>query len=105
MSRLELLDRVLLVELYLKSLSIPQKLLFGVDFLIVLFLEPYFFEGNVTADSYCSMIRNHVIPSLKRKRCFSTTIYQQDGAPAHTAFRTIEFLKEQFGAQLMCKTS
>jgi len=68
-------------------------------------LEPYFFEGNVTADSYCSMIRNHVIPSLKRKKCFSTTIYQQDGAPAHTAFRTIEFLKEQFGAQLICKNS
>jgi hypothetical protein len=66
-------------------------------------LEPYFFDSNVTSDSYCTMILTHVIPLLKRKRLFSSTVYQQDGAPAHTSHQTINLLKQQFGSRLISR--
>lgn len=66
-------------------------------------LEPYFFDSNVTSDSYCTMIATHAIPLLKRKKVFSSTMYQQDGAPAHTSHKTINLLKEYFGSRLISK--
>jgi hypothetical protein len=68
-------------------------------------LEPYFFDGNVTADSYCTMIHSHAIPLLKKRRCFSITFYQQHGAPAHTSNMAMDLLKEQFGSHLISKKS
>ena len=66
-------------------------------------LKPYFFDGNVTSNAYCDLILNHVIPQLKLKRCFSKTIYQQDGAPAHTSNQTLALLHKKFPGRLISK--
>ena len=69
------------------------------------FLPPYFFEGNVTSDLYGELILKHVIPQLKRKRKFSATVYQQDGAPAHTSHHSMEILSHHFRNRLIAKNS
>lgn len=67
-------------------------------------LEPFFFEDNngasvtINSQRYCSMIEHHVIPKLKEKRAFSSTIFQQDGASPHTSHQTLSLLKKHFGS-------
>lgn len=66
-------------------------------------LPPYFFEENgttVTIDSerYCKMLVEHLIPLLKARHAFSTTILQQDGATPHTARITKHLLQLHFGS-------
>ena len=43
------------------------------------------------------MLKDYLIPNLKKHKKFSTTIFQQDGATPHTALNTKEFLKREFG--------
>jgi hypothetical protein len=67
-------------------------------------MEPFFFEVDgkpsyVTGERYREMIKNHLIPQMKRHRSFSRAIFQQDGAPPHTAQETKELLQQQFGAE------
>jgi len=62
-------------------------------------IGPYFFEGNVTSDSYCNMLQNHWaelledVPLHIRRDMW----FQQDGAPPHYANITREFLTKKFG--------
>ena len=59
-------------------------------------LKPYFFEGNVNGENYLDMLREHMIPELKRHRAFNRTIFMQDGAPPHFSLAVRNFLDAQF---------
>ena len=59
-------------------------------------IGPFFLEGGVTADNYIQMLRDEFIPALQARRIFLSSHFQQDGAPAHTAIATRNFLTDTF---------
>lgn len=76
----------------------PRKICVWIGFTSTFCLEPYFFEGTITAASYLQMLQNHVQPSLTRLDKLSSTIFQQDGAPAHFGKVVRSYLEKTFGA-------
>ena len=48
-------------------------------------IGPFFFEGNVDADSYLEMITEKFYPAFERLDYASQIIFMQDGAPPHWA--------------------
>ena len=60
----------------LKSPSVCFWAMISFDYGIV----HHVIDGTVTGDKYCDLLREIVIPFLRRKR---SLIYQQDGAPCH----------------------
>ena len=68
---------------------------------------PYVFEENgrsVTVNSahYVAMIRNFLIPELRRRRLNQFRIwFQQDGATAHTSRETMAALRRLFPGKLI----
>ena len=44
------------------------------------------------------MLQNHVRPELRRRRMINSTIFMQDGAPAHHATDVRRYLEATFGA-------
>ncbi|CAF4766205.1 unnamed protein product, partial [Rotaria sp. Silwood2] len=46
---------------------------------------PFFFEDNVTSQTYLQMLKSHIIPQLEEQPTFQTMIWQQDGAPQRRA--------------------
>ena len=58
---------------------------------------PYFFPGTVTAASYCDILENFLLPDLAAANV-GNLLFMQDGAPAHTALVTRDFLVNTFGA-------
>lgn len=59
-------------------------------------IGPFFLEGGVTATAYISMLRNELLPELVRRGIDKSAHFQQDGAPAHTALITRNFLNRHF---------
>lgn len=59
-------------------------------------IGPFFINGSITSESYINMLRTHFIPALEDKGILLSTHLQQDGAPAHTAHATRNFLHETF---------
>ena len=59
-------------------------------------IEPFFFEGTLNGERYLNLLQNHVIPFLKNKRCLSSTIFQQDGAPPHIENNVKKYLNDKF---------
>ena len=59
-------------------------------------IGPFFFESTVTSKSYKEMLEDFFIPQLKRKRRFTTTIFQQDGAPPHWSLEVRSLLNSKF---------
>ena len=57
---------------------------------------PVFIPQNerVNADAYIKLLTKHVLPWIKRTFPDGNYVWQQDGAPCHTAKKTQEFLKE-----------
>lgn len=55
-------------------------------------IGPYFFDGNVTAESYLEMLTNFLWPQVMRRRM----LFQQDGAPSHYALVVRNWLDEKF---------
>lgn len=65
---------------------------------------PYFFPSTVTGDSYRAIISEMFIPDIvERLGSIAEVCFQQDGAPAHTAKLTMEFLKSQFGNNVISR--
>ena len=60
-------------------------------------IGPIFPEGNVNADAYQNMLETQFLPELRKLFYPSKTWFQQDGAPAHTAASTVEYLNNTFG--------
>ena len=62
-------------------------------------IEPYFFDQTVNSRNYLEMLRNHVRRELgRRRRRIRSTIFMQDGAPAHYATEVRWYLEATFGA-------
>lgn len=63
-------------------------------------IGPYFFHNQiVNARMYRNMLRNFVIPDLRRQNIDpKTIIFMQDGAPIHGTEQVRRFLKENFFA-------
>ena len=49
------------------------------------------------------MLQNQLIPQLKQRRSFSTTIFMQDGAPLHYASSVREFLNKNFPSRVISR--
>lgn len=70
---------------------------------------PYFFESDdgttstVNGERYRIMIREFLIPRIKRQRALRNTWFQQDGATSHTARETMALLKKTFPNRLISR--
>jgi len=60
-------------------------------------MQPFFFEETVNGERYLAMINDHVLPALRRARKIRSTIFMQDGAPAHIFGGVKEVLLQHFG--------
>ena len=77
----------------------PQKFCVWVGFNASFILEPYFFDQTVNSRNYHEMLQNHVRPELGRRRRIRSTIFMQDGSPAHYATEVRWYLEATFGAE------
>ena len=60
-------------------------------------IGPFFIDGNLNAEKYLNLLRDEIIPTLRRLNINLNRIwYQQDGCPAHNARAVCEFLQETF---------
>ena len=48
-------------------------------------IGPFFFDGNVTADSYLQMITDKIYPAFRRLNNPSDIVFMQDGAKKNQA--------------------
>ena len=79
----------------------PERVVVWCGLSASLIIGPYFFPGTVTADSYTDMLRNYLVPGLRRRNILNTITFQQDGASPHTAHRVLEYLQQQFNGRLI----
>ena len=68
--------------------------------------RPYFFEEScetvtVTSNRYYEMIENFLLPRLYEFDDSEDFWFQQDGATAHTALRSLGMLREMFPSRLI----
>lgn len=62
-------------------------------------IGPYFFDGSINAESYLTMLTDYFLPNLHELYGDTSDVFfQQDGAPAHSAFIVRDFLDEYFPA-------
>ena len=59
-------------------------------------IGPFFFDGNVTGETYLKMLKNVILPQLQQQQNFRKMIWQQDGAPAHYSTVVREFSDDTF---------
>lgn len=60
-------------------------------------IGPYFFEDNVTGDSYLEMLTDYLLPTLHANGFDSSKIiYMHDGAPPHIAIPVRQCLDDNF---------
>lgn len=79
-----------------KSLH-PEKICVWFGFTSTFCIVPYFFDTTINAENYLKMLQTHVRPALTRMRKLSSTIFMQDGAPAHFSSRVRNYLEQTFG--------
>ena len=73
-------------------------------------LLPFFYEPGtkLTTTEYINKLAREVFPKLRQvlgNRMFDRMYWQQDGAPCHTANRTIRFLDQVFGHRMLAYKS
>lgn len=59
-------------------------------------IGPFFFDQNVTGETYLDLLQNNVGPLLQARDDFEDLWWQQDGAPPHYALIVREWLDEWF---------
>ena len=59
----------------------------------------YFFLDTVTAQAYRYVVEHFLLPDLEAANLRNDLWFLRDGAPAHTALETRQFLVEAFGAE------
>jgi transposase len=77
----------------------PEHVTVWCGFTTKFVIGPYFFDGTVNAERYLTMLRDFVIPELKRHRALRKVTFQQDGASPHVAAAVKDFLSANFGTQ------
>jgi hypothetical protein len=68
-------------------------------------IGPLFPEGKIDAELYQQMINDEFLPLLREHTTTGNTWFQQDGAPAHTAGTTVDFLNGVFRTHWIGKGS
>lgn len=67
-------------------------------------IGPFFFEDNVSQVSYINLLKEKVFPEFERQNIDTSKIwFQQDGAPAHRAYRTLSVLEDKFEERIISK--
>ncbi|CAF3839089.1 unnamed protein product [Rotaria sp. Silwood1] len=59
-------------------------------------IGPFFFQDNITADSYLKMLQNDIVPAIASEMDLEEIVYMHDGAPAHYAQSVRHFLDKTF---------
>ena len=79
-----------------------EKLMVWLGLIDATIIGPYFFEGNVTAESYLHMLQTFMIPNIHNLVPASTQRkmwFMQNGAPPHFGTTVRKFLDTQFPAK------
>ena len=79
----------------------PTKVTVSAGFTATQILPPFFFEDTVNGDRYLALLRDHVVPYLRKKRLLSKVTYQQDGAPPHIKKCVTDFLRQNFRTRVI----
>lgn len=66
-------------------------------------IGPYFFEENVDAEVYMEMLGHYFLPQVMTREEDADVWFQQDGASPHYAAKTLRFLSDHFGDQLISR--
>ena len=61
---------------------------------------PIFPQGNIDAAAYQNILKTEFLPGLEK---LINIWFQQDGAPAHTARTTVQYLNKTFGTHWIGK--
>lgn len=71
------------------------------------FIGPFWLEETLNQDRYHDLLRDQVFPRLNEifGEDLQQQIFQQDGAPAHTAFSSLAFLYSKFNFLLSKKSA
>lgn len=79
----------------------PEKLNVWAGILNNTLIGPFFIDGNLNAQKYETMLRDEIVPEIRRKsgENFENIWFQQDGAPAHFGREVVRFLNENFPNQ------
>ena len=59
-------------------------------------IGPFFITGRLNSDAYVYLLQTQFLPELQRRGIKDTCHFQQDGAPAHTALNSRNFLNTHF---------
>ena len=59
-------------------------------------IGPFFVDGRITSTRYLQLLEDEFLPALRMRRLIRLCHFQQDGAPAHTAMNTREYLNKHF---------
>ncbi|GFW07462.1 uncharacterized protein TNCV_3915951 [Trichonephila clavipes] len=75
-------------------------------------LGPFFFEEttpigpatcSVTGSRYAAMLKNYVLPELRRRNALNDIVWMQDGAPPHIARSVKRLLDQHFGDRIISR--
>lgn len=85
-----------------KSLH-PQRVTVWCGFTSNFILPPAFLEQGqtVNAERYLAILRDHMLPNLPRRN--KNIVFMQDGAPPHIANPVKDFLRNQFGDDIISR--
>lgn len=64
-------------------------------------IGPFFFSGNVSGESYVSLLNDEFFPAVRDRADIQDMWFQQDGAPAHYSNLARRWLDEKFSNQWM----
>ena len=77
-------------------------------------LGPFFFEEttptgpatcSVTGFRYATMLKNYVLPELRRRNTLNDIVWMQDGAPPHITRSIKRRLDQHFGDRIISRLS
>ncbi|EFN76733.1 hypothetical protein EAI_04129, partial [Harpegnathos saltator] len=76
----------------------PQKLNVWAGICSRGIIGPFLIDGNLNAEKYENLLRNHIIPDIRNKfgAGMQHVWFQQDGTPPHYTIRSREFLNRSF---------
>lgn len=75
----------------------PKSVMAWAGILDTQIIGPYFFDRNVSSDSYMEMLTDFLLPELHRRGIDSNYIcYMHDGAPAHRTAEVRQCLTDNF---------
>jgi len=59
-------------------------------------IGPHFFDGTVNSQSYLALLKETLLPEIRRRNDDEDVYFQQDGAPPHYAQAVRDWLDENF---------